>query len=238
MGVFAGASGGASIEGRFGAYLEQFAPIAAYSDEIALAIVVASITFLSLVVGELVPKRIGLNHPERIAARAAALMSPRHRIEWLDVRDPIEVHREELIRHRYSHYLVCDGDLDHVRGMVRVKDLVADLLDGKPLDLNAVLRKPLFVPESLRALRLLEMFRESGTHLAVVIDEYGGAEGRTGYNTLGGFIVTQLGRIPASGDKLEAQDLRFEVMDMDGRRVDKVLVSRVGEAIGGMMDMD
>jgi hypothetical protein len=81
--------------------------------------------------------------------RVASLVTPRHRIEWLDLRDPPSVHREELIRHRYSHYRVCDGEVDRVLGMVRVKDLVADLLEGKPLDLGAALRKPLFEPDNL-----------------------------------------------------------------------------------------
>jgi putative hemolysin len=356
VGVLAGAYGGASIAARLDVYLERYPAMVAYSEGIALFVVVAVITFLSLVVGELVPKRVALNNPERIASlvagpmhtlsllaapfvrvlsvstdgllrllrvrkadeppvteeevsamldagtaagifeveehdlvervfwlgdqRVASLVTPRHRIEWLDMRDPPEVHRAELIRHRYSHYLVCDGEIDGVLGMVRVKDLVADLLEGKPLDLHAALRKPLFVPESLRALRLLEMFRESRVHVAVVIDEYGGVEGmvtlqdvleeitgnlathadpgavqredgswlvdgsltmdefwvsvgmeerrgeaRAQYNTLAGFVVTHLGRIPRSGDHFEAYDLRFEVMDMDAHRVDKVLVS-------------
>lgn len=357
VGVFAGAYGGASIAGRVDTYLEIFPPIARYSEEIALAVVVAAITFLSLVVGELVPKRIGLNHPERIAARLAGpmhtlsilaaplvkvlsistegllrllrmrkpdeppvteeevaalleagaeagvfeeeehvlierifwladqrvttLMTPRHRIQWLDADGPPEVHRQELVHHRFSHYLVCDGDLDHVRGMVRVKDLLAELLAGNSLDLRPALRRPLFVPESLRALRLLEMFRESGVHLAVVVDEFGGVEGlvtlndvlqeitgtlaepsdprivrredgswlvdaslgmdefweglaleerrsqaRSDFHTLAGLVMTHLGRIPRTGDLFEAHGLRFEVVDMDGHRVDKVLVSR------------
>jgi putative hemolysin len=72
--------------------------------------------------------------------RVASLMTPRHRIEWLDVRDSAEVHREELIRHRFSHYLVCDGGVDQVLGIVQVKDLLAKLLEGQPLDLVAALR--------------------------------------------------------------------------------------------------
>jgi len=358
VGVFAGAYGGARIAGYFDAYLERFPAIAAYSEEIALALVVAGITFLSLVVGELVPKRIALNHPERIASRvagpmhvisvlatpfvkvlsvstdfllrllgarkpdeppiteeevsalidvgteagvfeeeehdlvervfwladqrASSLMTPRHRIAWLDVRDPPEIHRQELIQHRHSHFLVCDGDVDHVLGMVTVKDLLAAVLEGRELDLRAVLCKPLFVPASLRALRLLEMFRESGVHVAVVIDEYGGVDGlltlddvltelagdlashtdhrvvqredgswlvdasltmeefwedlgleerrgqeRRDYNTVAGLVVTKLGRIPQSGNTFEAYGLRFEVVDMDGQRVDKVLVSPI-----------
>jgi putative hemolysin len=358
VGVFAGAYGGASIAGKFDAYFERFPALAPYSEEIALAIVVAAIAYLSLVVGELVPKRIALNHPERIASRVAGpmhslsyfaspvvkllsfsteaiirllgirkseepavteadlaalldagtaagvfdeeehalvervfwlgdqrvttLMTPRPRIEWLDALDPPEMHRAELIRHRFSHYLVCEGDVDHVIGMVRGKDLLAELLAGRPLDLRAALRKPLFVPENVRALRLLELFRESRVHMAVVIDEYGGVEGvitlndvleeitgdlsaradprvtrrddgswlvdasvtmeefweslgledrrgqeRPEYRTLAGLVVTELGRIPRPADTFEANGLRFEVMDMDGYRVDKVLVSPV-----------
>lgn len=356
VGIFAGAYGGATIAGVLDGYLERFPAIAPYSEEIALGGVVLVITYLSLVVGELVPKRIALTHPERIASviagpmhtlsviasplvtllsvstdtilrllgirkaeeppiteeeiaalleagteagvfeeeeqelvervfwlgdqRVSALMTPRHRVEWFDVRDPPTAHREELIRNRHSQYPVCEGDLDHALGMVRTKDLLAELLGGNPLDLKAALRKPLFVPESLRALRLLEMFRESGIHMAMVIDEYGGVEGlvtlndvlkemagdlaasadprivqredgswlvdgsltmdefwecldlqerrgeeRPNYHTLGGLVVTTLGRIPRSGDAFQAYDLRFDVVDMDGNRVDKVLVS-------------
>lgn len=361
VGVLAGAYGGASIAHHFDTWLEQFPPVAAYSEEIALGSVVAVITFLSLVIGELVPKRIALNHPERIAARIAgpmhrlswlatplvkvltastdfvlrligvrrvdeppvtteevealidvgtaagifdeeehdlvdrvfwlgdlrvtSLMTPRHRIEWLDIRDPAEVHRATLIRQRYSYYPVCDGDLDHILGMIRSKDLLAELLEGRPLDLEAALRKPLYIPETLPALRLLELFRESAVQIAFVIDEYGGAEGlvsltdilveitggigaeddegivqredgswlvdasvtmddfrealgleerrsdsRQDYHTLGGLVMTQLGRIPKTGSVFEALGLRFEVVDMDGHRVDKVLVSLVPNA--------
>lgn len=356
VGIFAGAYGGATLARHLDAYLQRFSWLAPYSEGMALALVVAAITYLSLVVGELVPKRIGLNHPEKIASRvagpmhllsvvasplvkllsastegllrllrvrkandppvteaeiaalleagaaagvfeheepelvervfwlgdqrASGLMTPRHRLIWLDVEDSPEENRETMIRNRFSHYLVCQGEVDRVVGMVRVKDLLPDLLAGKPLELGGMLRKPLFVPEGMRALRLLELFRESGIHLAVVIDEYGGVEGlvtvndlleeiagsvtadtepgvvrredgswlvdgalpmeevwerlelperrdtaREEYHTLGGFVIAALGHIPAAGDRFEAQGLRFEVMDMDGHRVDKVLVS-------------
>jgi putative hemolysin len=208
----------------------------------------------------------------------------------LDIADPPEAHRDELVRHRFSHYMVCEGDVDHVLGMVRVKDLLAELLEGRKLDLRASLRKPLFVPEGLRALRVLEMFRESGVHMAVVIDEYGGVEGlvtlndvleeitgslaspsdprvvrrddgswlvdasltmdefwealdledrraedRRDYHTVAGLVVTTLGRIPQSGSAFELHDLHFEVVDMDGHRVDKVLVSPVAPAADDSM---
>lgn len=358
IGVFAGAYGGASLASKLDTRLEQYPWLAPYSEGLALALVVAGITYLSLVLGELVPKRIALNHPERIAAAIAApmnllstlaapivkllsvstesvlkltgirkndeppvteeelttmlemgaaagvfeaqetelvgrvfslgdqqvggLMTPRHRIEWLDINDPPAAHRAQLTEHRFSHYLVCDGSADDVLGMVRVKDLLAELLAGHELELQPALRKPLFVPATLRALRLLEMFRESKVHLAVVIDEYGGVEGlltltdileeivgelavageprvvqradgswlvdgsmavdefwellqlperrderRGDYNTLGGLALSQLSRIPQSGDSFQVGGLRFEIVDMDGHRVDKLLVSRL-----------
>lgn len=368
IGVFAGAYGGASIAGQIEGELVGIPGIGPYSRQVALGLVVFVITYLSLIIGELVPKRIALTQPERIAGliagpmqmvsivaaplvkvlsvstdlilrmlrirkgseapvtedeitallqagteagvfeeeeheiverlfwlgdqKVATLMTPRHRVEWLDVRDSPEDHRAEFIRHRYAYYLVCDGDLDHVLGMAGSKDLLATVLEGRPLNVTEVLRKPLFIPESLPALRLLEMFRETGIHLAVVIDEYGGVEGlitlhdvleeitgdleveddravqradgswlvdgslpmdefwelldleerrseeRLGYNTLGGLVVTELGRIPKSGDTFEAGGMRLEVVDMDGHRVDKVLVSHIEPPAGEMPDLD
>ncbi|HWV58001.1 MAG TPA: hemolysin family protein [Longimicrobiales bacterium] len=356
VGVLAGAYGGARVAGRVAGYLERFPTIAPWREEIALALVVGGITYVSLVLGELLPKRVALHHPERIAAaiagpmqalavvatplvklltastelmvrvlgvrksveppvteaevsalldvgtaagvfeeeehdlvervfwlgdrRVTALMTPRHRIEWLDIRDPADEHRNRLIRSRFSHYLVCDGEVDRVLGVVRVKDLLASLLEGRELDLRAALRKPIFVPESLGALRLLEVFRETGSSIAVVVDEYGGVEGlvtlndileeiagsldgdseqrvvrredgswlvdgslamdefweaigleerrseaRHDYHTIGGLVMTHLGRIPRTGDRFTTFGLDFEVVDMDGHRVDRVLVS-------------
>jgi putative hemolysin len=362
IGIFAGAYGGATVATPFAAYLEGFPAIARYGEEIALGIVVICITYLSLIVGELVPKRIALNNPERIASlvagpmhtlsivasplvkllsmstefilrilglrkdeeppvteeeisslieqgteagvfeeaeqdlvervfwlgdqRASSLMTPRRKIVWLDVTDDLEVSRRKMIDHRHARFLVCEGGIDQVIGMVRVKDLWGRLLAGDPLDLKASLVKPLFVPESMHALQLLEQFRESGVHLAVVVDEYGGVDGlitigdvldeisgdltisaeprvvqredgswlidasltmgefwdalqledrreeiRRDYHTVGGFVFTQLGHVPTSGEHFEALGLRFEVVDMDGRRVDKVMVGEAG--IGG-----
>jgi putative hemolysin len=358
IGVFAGAYGGASLAGQLDQYLQQFPLVQPYSEEIALATVVALITFFSLVAGELVPKRIALNHPESIASfiagpmdvlsrvaapavklltlstdgivrvlrisksdeppvterelsalleagtaagvfeedesemvegvlslgdkQVAMLMTPRNRIQWLDVNDPDEAHRKQLIEHRHSHYLVCDAAVDNVVGMVHVKDLLAGFLASHSLEPTRALRKPLFVPPNVASLRLLEMFRESGIHVAVVIDEYGGVGGlvtlndvleeitgglssstdlqvvqrengswlvdaaltvdefwdaldlperrseeRHDYNTLGGLALSELGRIPKTGDTFVIPGLHFEVVDMDGHRVDKLLVTRL-----------
>lgn len=357
VGIFAGAYGGATLAGPLEEALTGAFPAAArYTGELALVLVVASITYLSLVVGELVPKRIALSNPEGIAARiarpmqilakvalpgvrllslstnallrllrvaepeeppvteeeiaaqleagtragvfeeqeqamvervfrladqtAGALLTPRQRIAWLDINDPAETTRETLIRHRHARLLVCDGDLDDVLGMVHVSDLLARALAREPLDLRAVLREPLYVPRSLRSLQLLERFRDTGVHLAVVVDEYGGTEGLITlndileeisgdvdasaqpriarrpdgswlvdaglvmdevcdelgipepedahggeYHTLGGFVVQRLGHLPAVGETVHDLGSHFEVVDMDGNRVDKILVT-------------
>jgi putative hemolysin len=358
VGIFAGAYGGATLAGELGVYLDRIPTLAGWGERVALVLVVLVITYLSLVVGELVPKRIGLNHPERIASRVArpmhalsvaaaplvrilsfstdsllrllgfrkadeppvteaevsalleqgtdagvfeeeeqelvervfwlgdqragALMTPRLQVAWVDINDPPELQRASMMRDPRTRYLVCDDEIDHVVGMVESKDLWAQVLGGGDLDLRKVLRKPLFVPEAMRALRLLEAFRESGVYMAVVLDEYAGVEGvvtlndvleglagdlvetgqprvvqredgswlvdaslgmdefrdaldlperrgdeRDEYRTLGGFVVTTLGRIPRAGEWFVADRLRYEVVDMDGHRVDKVLVSRV-----------
>lgn len=361
IGILAGAYGGATLAAKLDVFLERVPVLAPYSEAMALGVVVAGITYLSVILGELVPKRIALLHPEAIAAamagpmdlvsraatplvnllslstdgvlrllgisrtsdvpvteeevtaliaqgaeagvfeeveqelvegvftladqRVAALMTPRHRVVWLDLADEGEVNRAVLLQHRFTRYPVCDGDADEPVGMVDVRDLQAQLLRGEPLDLRAALREPLFVPEGARALDLLERFREAGVHLAIVIDEYGGTEGivtlsdilgeiagelsagpesqvvqredgswlvdgaipmeefwealgledqreagRRGYRTLSGFVLAQLGRVPVVGERFEAFDLSFEVVDMDGRRIDRILVGRARTA--------
>jgi putative hemolysin len=159
---------------------------------------------------------------------------------------------------------------------------MAQSLSGTPLDLQKLMTPPLFVPENLPALRLLELFKRSRPHLALVVDEYGGIQGLVTLNdllesivgdipssgqpptpqaiqredgswlldgmlpidelkdwlkigklpgddaghfqTLGGFMMMQMGRIPSAAEYFEWGGFRFEVMDMDGKRVDKVLV--------------
>jgi putative hemolysin len=160
--------------------------------------------------------------------------------------------------------------------------LLARSLGTQTVDLFVSLQQPLFVPESMRALALLELFKQSGTHIALVMDEYGGIQGLVTpsdileaivgdlplpgeraepqvvqredgswlldgmlsvdelkellhlshlpgedqglYQTVAGFVIMQLGRIPQAADAFEWEGLRFEVMDMDGNRIDKVLV--------------
>jgi putative hemolysin len=358
IGILAGAYGGATIAEQIARSLERMPTLAPYSQAIAFAVVVGSITYLSLVIGELVPKRIALTHPELIASRVAgpmhvlsiaatplvkvlslstdgllrllgvgksdepavtegdvtalidegakagifgeeeqelvgrifalrdqhvgALMTPRRKMIWLDLKDLPERNRDKMKRHRHSRFPVCEGGVDHIIGMVDVRDLWAKELVGEALDLREHLLKPHAVAETMTPLQLLELFRETGIHFAMVVDEYGGVRGlvtlndvleeitgslttpgearfrrrddgswlidasvsmpefweglgmaerrsedRADYHTLGGFVLNELGHVPREGEWFEAVGLRLEVVDMDGHRVDKVLVSKV-----------
>lgn len=359
IGILTGAFGGVLLANRLENALNQLAPLAPYSHILSLGSVVIVLTYISLILGELVPKRLALHKPERIAAlvaapmcglsniasplvrllsfstdailrllgvqasaqtpvteeeikimlqqgtragtfevaeqdmveqvfrlgdrRVSALMTPRPEIIWLDLDDPLEINQQKIARQHHSYYLVCRGQFDNVIGIVHVKDILAASLDGKPIDLEALMRQPLFVPASMRALKVLELFKQKGVHLALAVDEYGVVQGlmtlndimeavvgeipaedepahggivrredgswlmdgmltidqvkehldvaqlpgeeQLNFQTLGGFIMSQLGHIPAPADHFHWRHWRFEVVDMDGKRVDKVLVT-------------
>jgi len=368
IGILAGAFSGATISMRMTERLIRIPTLAPYSEAISLVVVVMVITYLSLVVGELVPKRLALNNPEQIASRIARpmqflsrlaspavrvlsassalllrllrikppahppvteeevkimidqgmqagvfeeaehdlvdnifrladqripqLMTPRPDVVWLDIDSPVEEIRQRIIDSPYSRMPVCRGALDNILGMVKAKDLLSRILSGEPLDLRASLRQPLYVPETRTGLQLLELFKGSTTHIAVVVDEHGAMEGLVTmndvleamvgdmpaqpgqsnsfavqredgswlldgrlpiadfkeifsldmlpreeegyYHTLAGFIMTYLGRLPSPSDYFVWNRLRIEVVDMDRRRIDKVLVSRVDPHTTGL----
>ena len=360
VGILAGALGGATIAEQLGEQISRAPALAPYGEVIGVAIVVVAITYLSLIIGELVPKRFALTHPERIAMlvarpmkvlsrivspvvtvlsvstsavltllriknpteppvtedeikvlieqgtaagvfeeaeremvgrvfkladrRVSSLMTPRLDIVWLDVDESREAIRKKVAESHYSRFPVCRGNRDHVLGVVKAKDMLAFCLGGEELNLKSVLKAPLFVPESRSALQVLEVFKSSGTHMALIVNEHGSIEGlvttndileaivgdilptspqfetyatqredgswlldgalpidefkeiiktrtlpgeeRAGYQTLAGFILFYLGRVPRDTDQFEWNGFRFEIMDMDGNRVDKVLVMR------------
>ncbi len=359
IGVLAGAYGGAMLAAPLAGALASSPPVAPYAEGAALGLVVAGITALSIIIGELVPKSIGLRYPESIASwvarpmmvlsriggpvvgvltastnfimrlggfkaisgpsltedeiravisegaesgvlepaeesivqrvfqlgdqRVAAIMTPRVDIEWVDVGITTEALRDFLMSHTHTEFVVCDGNLDQVLGTVRAAELLPAVLKGGGIDLRALLREPLFVPDSMAAFKLLEAFRSSHRHLALVLDEFGAAEGLVSvtdlleglvgalpghaseahgafvrrddnswlvdgsapidevaekfemeppaeeagaYHTIAGFVMARLGRIPRTADAFDYANCRFEVVDMDGRRVDKVMVTR------------
>lgn len=355
IGVLTGAFGGATIAEQLAAVIRQ-TPLGQYADALALVLVVAVTTYLSLILGELVPKRLALQHPERIAAiiarpmktlstitsplisflsgstnavllllgvrpstdppvteeeiktmmqqgieagvfdegeqdmvsgifrlgerRAAALMTPRTEAVCVDLNDSEDEIRTKIRESCFSRLPVCDGDSDHVVGIVEAKALLSRLLAGESLDIKATMVEAQYVPDSLPASKVLDIFRESGQHIAIVIGEYGEMEGlitlqdllveivgeveetpaqatrrddgswlidglisvddfmkqfaldelpgaHDRFTTLGGFIMAQLGDIPQPGNSFDWTKLHFEVMDMDGNRVDKVLVTEI-----------
>jgi putative hemolysin len=208
------------------------------------------------------------------------LMTHRPEVVWLNLDDPAEEMRRIVVSSGYSRFPVARGDLDHVLGIVYVKDLLADVLDGQPFDLEATLCPALYLPENITALEAVEQLKTNRTHAALVIDEYGGFEGlitvedileaivgdipepgelveseavqredgswlldgmlptdevkgllgidslpyeRSQYQTLGGLVMLCLERVPSTGDHFRCCGWRFEVVDMDRLRVDKVL---------------
>ena len=357
VGILAGAFGGATIAAAIRQALEPIPLLAPYAEALGLTVVVAAITFLSLIVGELVPKRLALNAPERIAvlvarpmrllarlagpvvllltlttdgvlrllrvrpsqeaaiteeevrvliaqgteagvfeaaerelvesafelgeAQVRDLMTPRPRVDWLDLDDPPEVQWQALARLPHLHVPLCRGQLDDVVGILAVRQLVPELLAGRRPDLVSLAREPLFLPEHLPVFKALEQFRDANPHVALVIDEHGGVAGLLtltdvmaalvgdlvqapgqvasrpvqrddgswlldglttvdqvadllqlgpawadedeDVQTLGGVALASLGRVPRSGDRFAWRGRQFEVVDMDGRRVDKVL---------------
>ena len=368
VGILAGAFGGATIAEEIGAYLSLVPLLAPYSELIGVVVVVIVITYFSLIIGELVPKRLALSNPERIAAMVAqpmqflatltlpivrlldlssdlvirllrvkpssepaitleeikvlleqgtesgvfeeteqdmienvlrldersvsACMTPRPKIIWLDLDEPVEAIQRKVIENNFSRFPVARGSLDQIVGIVQAKDWLVQSLTHQPLDLNELVRPPLFIPESMSALDVLELFKKQRTHVALVADEFGGIEGMVthddiledivgniplagepltepqasqredgswlvdglldivtlkeildikqlpneeegGYHTVGGFILRQVQTVPVAGQHFEWQDIRFEVVDMDGRRVDKVLIIPPGEAADG-----
>ncbi len=365
VGILAGAFGGATIAEEIGAYLSLVPLLAPYSELIGVVVVVIVITYFSLIIGELVPKRLALSNPERIAAMVAqpmqvlatltlpivrlldlssdlvirllrvkpssepaitleeikvlleqgtesgvfeeteqdmienvlrldersvsACMTPRPKIIWLDLDEPVEAIQRKVIENNFSRFPVARGSLDQIVGIVQAKDWLVQSLTHQPLDLNELVRPPLFIPESMSALDVLELFKKQRTHVALVADEFGGIEGMVthddiledivgniplagepltepqasqredgswlvdglldivtlkeildikqlpneeegGYHTVGGFILRQVQTVPVAGQHFEWQDIRFEVVDMDGRRVDKVLIIPLDKA--------
>ncbi|MDR6292389.1 MULTISPECIES: hemolysin family protein [Inquilinus] len=358
VGIFAGAFGGATLSVPLRDWLATQPVVGPWADGLSFALVVFAITYFSLIVGELVPKRIALNHAETIAARVArpmqriasvgapvvwllqrstelvlrllgissvqgqtvteeevksliaegteagvfveaeremiegvlrladrsvrSIMTPRHEMVWIDLDDSPDEIRKTISSSGCSRFPVARGSLDELEGMVQTKDMLDRMLQGGPFDIAETMRPPLVVPDGTPALKLLQTFRSSAIHLAVVVDEYGSVEGlvtpsdilsaiagevgdlsidadgysivrredgswlvdamtpideverllrlrglrspEDDYHTLAGFVLWHLGRMPKVAESFVENGMRYEVMDMDGNRIDKVLV--------------
>jgi putative hemolysin len=211
-----------------------------------------------------------------------SLMVPRSEVIWLDVNRPLEENLALMVESFHSRFPVCEGGLDDMLGIVSSKQLFNQTLKGERVDLLKDLQAPVYVPESLTGMELLDQFRSSGSQMVFVVDEYGGVEGlvtlrdiiesvtgellpqsmeepwavqredgswlldglipvvelkdRLGikrvpeeekgrYHTLSGMMMWLLGRLPGTGDISTWEGWRLEVVDLDGRRIDKVLAT-------------
>ena len=348
-----GALSGATLAVWVDSQISRYPALEPYSAIIGLLVGILPITYLSLVLGELVPKRLALRNPEGVSSavsgpmlffsrifspivrflsfstesvlrllgvkasdeppiteeeihllmdqgtqagvfeaaeqdmvegvfslgdqRVYSLMTPRTDIVYLDIDDSIEVIREKISQSEFSRFPVRQGSLDTILGIVKARDILVPSLAGEQVRLKDLLRPAYYIPETMFAARALEIFKEKGTEMLLIIDEFGGLQGlititdiveeivgqidleepqatqrqdgswlldgmlevdefkeifnlqilphEDEYETLSGFVMVSLGRVPQATDHFEWQGLRFEVVDMDGHRVDKVLVT-------------
>lgn len=366
VGILAGVYGGASITEKLAPILNAYSFIEPYGHVVAGALVVAGITYLSVIIGELIPKQFALRHAEAVAMFVAppmavlskiaspvvylfdisaklllrllgmsandseevteaevqavlaegaesgvfeksehemlrrimsladrsvkSIMTHRTEMVSIDINDSFEEVVAIIQAASHSRYPVVDGDSDNVVGAVRAKNILQATLHPKSFRLKDFVEDLPSVPEMTTCLKAFEFFKSSNIHMAIIVDEYGSTEGivtsadllesivgilpsnydrvedmairerhdgtwlidgRTaihemqltfgldqlstddGYETIAGFVVQNLRKSPEEGDRFQAFGYNFEVMDMDGRRIDKILMSRVGSTAQG-----
>ena len=129
--------------------------------------------------------------------RVSTIMTPRLDVRWVDLGAGAEELRSQLAAGRHSPFVVCDGDVENVVGLAYADDLLELCLAGQPIDLGAVLREPLYVPISMPVLRMLETFRRSRRHAAIVLDEFGGV---AGVATVDDILEGLVGELPEPND--------------------------------------
>lgn len=358
IGIVAGAYGGIAIAEDITPLIQKIALFEEAAEEISIIFVIAVITYLSLVIGELVPKTIAFNNPETIAVivapimkllsaavspviwfltistklflrtfrikqntqppiteeelkilleqgskhgtletkeaemiqsifrfgdrKADSIMTLRKDVVWINANDSSEKIKEIIMKYKFSKYPVCDGSLDKMLGVISIRDFLENYFSNDEVDLRSIMLQPVIVTEYSNSLKILEKFRQSKNYIAIVIDEYGAVQGlitlhdlvenifgdlpeifeqneeeifyekdgsmliegsflvdeleellkiylqdKDKYNTLGGLIMYHLNRIPNTGDSFELAHYLFKVVDMDGKRVDKVLVKKI-----------
>lgn len=360
IGLLNGIVGEAVLAAPFALWLEGRGLTPDVASILSTSIVVIGVTYISIVAGELVPKRLGQLSPERIARLVArpmqwlalvtrpfvvlltrsttlllkllgasevaggriteeeihallmegreagaidqdehamvrnvfhlddrlvgTMMIPRAEIEFLDLNAPLEENLRQMAESPHSRFPLCDKDLHEIIGLLHSKRVMGALSTGQPVDLRALAEDCTYVPQSISGMELLQQFRSSGTHVALVVDEYGDVKGlvtlhdvmealtgelspshpddswavqrqdgswlldgrtpipelknllalrtvpeeaRARYHTVSGMFIALLGQIPATASFVDWEGWRFEVVDMDGHRIDKILASRI-----------
>lgn len=362
IGIVNGALGGISFADDLVPHIASIPGLEKYAATISMLIVIGLITYLSLVIGELVPKTLALNNAESIAVflspsmnllrrimypvvwllsvstriilklvgikkrndppvtdeeirimlklgsesgvfnkeesvlmneilrfgdkKAAQVMTQRHEVDFIDLKSTAAEIIEMAGKSKFSRLLVIDGSIDHIAGVVSVHDILLQFIAKKTVRLKELISDPVYIPEQMLAVRVIELFQRSKNHFGVVVDEYGTMSGivtlhdlienimgdlplldevyepeivqredgswladgmmlwselaekinvkvppeeeelLSGVNTIGGYAMVKLNKIPTAGDVFHAAGFRFEIVDMDGKRVDKVLISR------------
>ena len=358
VGVLSGAFSGATVGVRMAGALAAFGLSQQLADALGVGLVVAIITYASLIVGELVPKQIALSNPEAVAVRVApamtvlakialplswllekssdvllsvmgsreasegrvteddirtvvaeaanagvlepgeqemiagvmrlgdrpvrAVMTPRVDVEMLDLSKSPAALRQDIAKSVHSRLPVHDGNPDEMLGVVHAKDLLKALIEDADFDVRKLARHAPMIPDSVDARDVLSIFKASPVHVALVLDEYGHFEGVVtaadileaiagefltdesateraavrrddgsylvsgwmpadafseltgiplpegrGYHTVAGFVLSKFGMLPSVGDVFDSDGWRFEILDLDGRRIDKLLVSKL-----------
>lgn len=358
IGIISGAYGGAALTDDMHGILSQVSFLAPYADWLALIIVIGSITYFSIVIGELIPKTLALNKAEKIAffvapiikvftiftlplvkilsvstnvvirlfgikntgeekmsgeelsqiintagnqgvlrreetelhqnifqyanQKAKNLMTHRLETEWIDLKDSLETIQEKIQRSAHTKFPVCEADFNNVVGTLATKDFYENfMVQRKPLP--EIIKKPIFIADTMFARDVLTLFKKQKQYLGIVVDEFGAAIGiitlhdilesivgdipdldetdeadivprdeksylvngatfiqdlnkalpqalippsAADYSTLAGFIIFQLTRLPKTGEKLEYNGYEMEIVDLDGMRIDKVLITK------------
>lgn len=361
--VLVGAVGEDKFATQVGTFIKPFPLIGAFHDEIAFAVIISVITYLSIILGELVPKRIAMSNPEKIASlvapfmyafsnitspviqllststefvfkimgfksaasqhitedeiriliregadmgifsktekklieralllddlRVGMLMTPKHKMMSVNINEFIKKPEQYLSKYGHSRLIFTEERTEKIFGVVHVKDLLSQYVQDSSFEiekLKKITSKPHLVPESMKAIKVLEMFRHSHVHIALVLDEYGVVLGLITFNdilealvgeiksqalqeplivtrengsflidgmtpiydlkkkihlhdltsrdldmfqTAAGFVIAHLEKIPKAGDYFEKSGYRFEVVDMDKNRIDKILAKKV-----------
>ena len=362
IGIMAGAVGEATLAQQFAGIFKPIPIIGRDHETLSFILIVGIITYLSVVIGELVPKRLAINNPEGIASfvaplmnallkvalpvvrvlsssselvfrllgvkqvasptvtdeeikllmgegtrvgvfttvekklvdrvlhlddmRISSLVTPRASIQCFDINKLSRDLPKYLGKYKHSRIIVYDKTLDNLIGVIHVKDFLRYYLTNPKVDIKEHLENPHLLPENTQVIKVLELFRKSPMHLALIIDEHGAVQGLVTFNdvleaivgdietrdwveklkivkrpdnsylvdgmlttkelkdalkierfpkqaaghiTLGGFIMAYLDKVPAEGDKFDWDGYRFEVVDMDKNRVDKVLITLLPE---------
>ncbi len=360
IGIINGAYGGQAFAGYLVPFFLQFPSLAPFADAISMVIVVVLITYVSIVIGELVPKTMALSNPEKMAVtvaptihavsiifypfvkilsastgfinhliglkpkeevisemelramlrtashegvigaeeniiheqvfyfsdkRAFHLMTHRTDVEWVDISKPKEEVVKDLLATRHSRVLACREKIDDFVGIISMRDLLLRLNKNEPFEIEDLILEPIIVPNTIRAQRVLDYFKNNYKFVAVVVDEYGSLDGiitihdifenlvgeipdetegertepllfmrdehsalvsgdapieiltqfnddfivdfeKIDYSTVAGFVFACMNKIPGTGDRFKYENMLFEIVDLDGNKIDKVLITK------------